>query len=64
MVWREGLRTWEMGKDNLNQWEAFWCRRDKAEVSQARPGGEEIGVHTHGLRGLDFGNIQASSFLF
>lgn len=65
----DGLRTRivDLGnsKDKLNQWEAFWCKRvsKTRQVTEKRPGREEIGAHTHDLQELDFGNIQASSFL-
>lgn len=65
----DGLRTRivDLGnsKDKLNQWEAFWCKRvsKTSQVSEKRPGREEIGVHIYNLQELDFGNIQASSFL-
>lgn len=65
----DGLRTRIVylgnSKDKLNQWEAIWCKRisKTRQVSEKRPGREEIGAHTHDLQELDFWNIRASSFL-
>lgn len=65
----DGLRTRTVNlgnsKDKLNQWEAFWCKRvsKTSQISKKRPGREEIGVHIYDLQELDFGTIQAASFL-
>lgn len=65
----DGLRTRivDLGnsKGKLNQWEAFWCKRvsKTRQISEKSPGREEVGTHKHDLQELDFGNIQASSFL-